>query len=136
MNNSVFVINQQVKDMSAYSPQSFALPATLPPVNKDLMRLAPWPIYRIDALCRRSLALQKTVTKNIVAITLHPQTAAALQLYEGENVMVKQGDEQIQLPIMFDSNLALNAALMPLGLDETNGFGQASVAISIERIMS
>lgn len=104
------------------------------PVNTmGLIRLATWPIYRVDPIVRRAKALQETMSPATSTIAISPNTAATLQLKAGDRVTAKQGQSQVSLPLRIDNSLADNVVLIPSGLEATAGFGQASVEVTLQR---
>ena len=99
----------------------------------DLVRLAPWPIVRVDHLVRRSLPLQETLSAEFRTIRLNRKTAEKLNFNEGDQITAIQNDSRITLPLVIDERLADNTVLLASGLVETEKFGQAETAIILER---
>lgn len=103
-------------------------------IHDGLMRLAPWSMYRVNSLVRRSAPLQETLAKDIASIGLNATTAAKLNLKEHSNVTAIQSSSRVvTLPLIINDKLADNTVLIPSGLDETAGFGQAEAAIILEQ---
>jgi NADH-quinone oxidoreductase subunit G len=108
----------------------------LPQHNNELMRIGTWPIYRGDNLVRRAKALQATqfvVEPEINTIKINQKTAQQLQLQHGEAVTATQGESRVTLPLVIDNSLADNVVLLPSGLKETTGFGEAFAAIKLTK---
>ncbi len=103
---------------------------------QGLTRFAPCPIYRTDALVRRSAALQATQTilmPQIDSIAVNQTTADQYQLKSGEIVTAIQGNSSLSLPLSIHPGLADGMVLLPLGLTHTAGFGAAFAPIQLER---
>ncbi len=104
--------------------------------SNELLRFAPQPIYRIDALVRRAAALQQAqavLNTDLAAVQLNSTTAKALGLDSNQAVVVRQQDQQINSILVINDKLADNLVLLPLGLTETAGFGTAFAPITVER---
>lgn len=127
-------IKQAVDAMQPLPMGTLPIPTTLP--NKTgLFRLAPWPIYRTDALVRRSKPLQETMVDSGIVFT-NQRTANRHQLIGSQQVRVKQNDSEAIFTFAIDDRLADDAVLLPSGITETAGFGQAEALISLERVGS
>ncbi len=125
-------IKKQVDEMSAKQPGEQVIPK-IKLHQGELMRLAPWPMYRANSLVRRSAPLQETLASDIASIALNAKTAAALNLQEHRNVTAVQGDSRVTLPLVINDKLADDTVLIPCGLQETAGFGQAEAAVILEQ---
>ena len=101
--------------------------------SETLIRLAPWPMVRVDHLVRRSLPLQKILSKEFKTIRLNTKIAKKLNFNEGDQITATQSEQRITLPLAIDDRLADNTVLLASGLAETAGFGQAETAITLER---
>ncbi|HYF97920.1 MAG TPA: NADH-quinone oxidoreductase subunit NuoG [Coxiellaceae bacterium] len=104
--------------------------------ESELIRFAPTPIYRGDALLRRAQALQKTqfvLEPQLATIQVNTKTAQALGLRDNETVMATQGDSKLHASLTINDRLADHMVLLPLGLAETAGFGAAFAAIHLQR---
>lgn len=101
--------------------------------SEVLIRLAPWPMVRVDHLVRRSLPLQKILSKEFKTIRLNTNIAKKLNFNEGDQITAIQSEQRITLPLEIDDRLADNTVLLASGLVETAGFGQAETAITLER---
>lgn len=102
-------------------------------LQDSLMRLAPWPMYRVNNLVRRSAPLQETLAKDSASIGLNAATAAKLNFKERSNVTAIQGDSRVTLPLIINDTLTDGAVLIPAGLNETAGFGQVEAALILEQ---
>ena len=97
--------------------------------NNTLMRLAPWPVYRVDPLVRRADALQNTCIQTVLGqkhgavIMVNTKTAKRLHLKVDSCVTAIQADTKVTLPLVISDRLADNTVWLPCGLKETAGFG-------------
>ncbi|HKQ29996.1 MAG TPA: molybdopterin-dependent oxidoreductase, partial [Burkholderiales bacterium] len=92
-------------------------------VNGQLLRVAEVPMYRVDALVRRSPALQKTADNPAPAALVHPDQAARLGLQEGSAVRAVMQDGEAQLGLHLDERVPLGCVWIPAGYVETAGLG-------------
>jgi NADH-quinone oxidoreductase subunit G len=93
----------------------------LPAAPRDqLIRIGYWPMYRVDALCRRAEPLQQVpVSYGALAATLNPATAARYHLRAGQLVNVQQGDAKLELPVLIDASIPDDCVLIPAGFAQT-----------------
>ena len=129
-------IKKQMDEIPTFETKEYHLHPIHPthPIQQSLMRLAPWPMYRVNNLVRRSLPLQQTIPAEIASITVNSATAAAMNFAAGEMIMAVQGDSRVRLPLRMNDLLPDNTVLLPSGLVETAGFGQAEAAITLEKL--
>lgn len=109
---------------------------TVSPVDDasdQLTRLAPWPMYRVDNIVRRSPPLQALIPENIASLAINSATAAKLNLQSCQRVVASQEGSRVTLPLLIDDRLADNTVYLPAGLEETAGFGQVGATIALER---
>jgi NADH-quinone oxidoreductase subunit G len=106
------------------------------PDQEGFSRIGDVPLYAIDSLVRRAAALQATqviIEGELAAVRINPKTAAVLQLKEAELVLVKQGKQQVQQPVMFDARVPLQAVWMAGGILATSGLPELFGAISLHK---
>lgn len=101
--------------------------------ESSLTRLAPWPMFCVDNIVRRSQPLQETLANRLNNIRLNANTASRLNLTAGDPVTAIQGASRVTLPLAIDERLADNTVLLASGLTVTAGFGQAETTITLER---
>jgi len=101
--------------------------------SKDLIRLASRPMYRADSLVRRARALQDMITEDTASISMNETLAKQLGFTLGDRVTAIQKESRLSLPVMIDNRLADGIVLIPAGLEETTGFGEATATVSLER---
>ena len=67
-------------------------------------------MYSVDALCRRSEPLQKTVHADNDFVGLNPDDAGSVGLAEGSDARVSQGETSAVLPVRICPELPAGAA--------------------------
>lgn len=115
-------LNNQVK-AEPYNPKV---------ATSALERVANMPIYRSDAIVRRAPALQQQ-TPQLVA-GLNSATMTALEVNEGDQVLVKSNHGEVVLPVKLQNQLADNTVSVPLGFEQTAVLGGAFVQLSVEKV--
>lgn len=101
---------------------------------KGLCRVGVLPIYAIDMAVREASALQSTPEVEPLCIRLHPDTAKAQGLSDGDEVPVKAGQgAAVTLTLKLDRGLAADVALIPVGLAGSEQLGPAFGEISLGR---
>jgi NADH-quinone oxidoreductase subunit G len=101
-------------------------------ISYKLQRITEWPLYRADALVRRSHSLQLQYSPNY--IKLNPHTALRYQLLENNLAVVEQEGNKIKLPVKIDSSIPDDCVWVPAGFEETsllgNPFGEIKLSAS------
>lgn len=113
---------------------SSALP-NIQSAPKMLSRIGEIPFYSLDSLLRRANALQTTQTiieGALAVMRIHPQTAAAHNIKESHTVFVTQQNNKIQLPVIFDTRVALDAVFIAGGIEATKGLSDLFGEIAVE----
>jgi len=121
-------------EKSAFTTVESPLPTRLPKANNTLMRLADWPMIRVDNLLRRAPALQATLANDVAAVRLCTHLADKLQVENGQMVAALQNKRKVILPVVIDDRIADGQVFIPAGLAETEGFGEAYAAIEIQKV--
>ena len=80
-------------------------PTRLAVQAQGVARIAEVPLYAVDATVRRAGALQKTADAQIAAIYLNTRHANQLGVHAGESLGIKQGGEQLILPVALDERV-------------------------------
>ena len=117
-------------DVSANTTPKLALPAVIEP-NQNLLRLANWPLYRVDPLVRHASALQAMHDSEPQAIKLSMATAKQYNLVEGDLTTARQEGCEIKLPLVIDDRVSHGVVMIASACEETRGFGQASQSIEL-----
>jgi NADH-quinone oxidoreductase subunit G len=102
-------------------------PKQLDGAGKKLIRIGSIPLYSTDALVRRAPSLQaaEPILEGVVASArVHHKTGAKLKLHEGDLVKVSQGENEIELPLIFDDRLPLRGVYIPGGIAATSGLSE------------
>jgi NADH-quinone oxidoreductase subunit G len=98
-----------------------------------LQRVTDVPIYRTDAIVRRSEALQASQASCAPVARMHAHTLSGLGLELGAKVRVKSVSGQIDLIAEQDNTLAAGAVRISAGFAETAALGSAFGQLSVER---
>jgi NADH-quinone oxidoreductase subunit G len=101
--------------------------------GSGLERLADVPIYRTDAMVRRSGPLQATPASAVPAARMNGATLASLGLTAGEQVRVKSATGSAVLQAVQDNAVADRAVRVATAFDQTAPLGGAFGEISVER---
>jgi NADH-quinone oxidoreductase subunit G len=104
-----------------------------PPAPVGLTRISTVPIYRTDAVLRRSAALQAHPLTGTPAIGLHPEDALALGLAQDAQARVSGGDGEAILPVVIGRMVPRGGAWIESGWAETSGLPPAGSAITVTR---
>jgi NADH-quinone oxidoreductase subunit G len=113
--------------------QADQVPHALRPLAQGYHRVTEWPMYRVDNVVRRSPPLQQMIENDLRAVRIHSTLAKRLHLDAGDLVIVRQGDNEITLPLAIDNRIAESAIFLAAGLEETAWFGMAFAAIDLQR---
>ncbi|MEA1888824.1 MAG: NADH-quinone oxidoreductase subunit NuoG [Pseudomonadota bacterium] len=84
------------------------------------------PLYRVDAVTRRSQPLQQTLDNPPAAAGMHPDTLASKGIDDGSTVVLANGDRKIDISVYASSSVPLNCVLLPTAMQETAGLGCAN----------
>ncbi len=107
---------------------------TLPSLKEnELIRLAPWPMVRSDALVRRASSLQKTLRAEQVSALVNAAVASTHGLSDGSQVKARQGDSEIEITLRVDDRIPDQCVMIPSGLSISAGFGSAEQAVTLEK---
>jgi NADH-quinone oxidoreductase subunit G len=100
-----------------------------PSHEKGLYRIGELAMYSIDALCRRSDALQQTAQADSDFVGLNPLDAIHLGLSDGGKARVRQGDSTVELEVRFLDEVPEGGAWVRSG---TGRLGQAVAPVIVE----
>lgn len=114
----------------------FDLPLALPTLQKQLKRYASVPLYASDMVVRYAQALQATQeAKSALKVAVNPQLANSLNLEDGCEVLVQQGERTgIQMTVKVTDEVAGKTVWVPQALEETLGLGVPFEQISVVRV--
>ena len=82
------------------------------PGEAGLWRSGPVPMYSMDALVRRSPALQETSHAQNDFIALNPATADALGFADGDQAIVRQNGHEVRAPVRVDDAIPPSSVWM------------------------
>ena len=102
----------------------------------QLARIGMVPLYAIDSLTRRAQPLQlaQPILEDAFASAhVHPVTATALQLKEGDSVTVKQKNGSATLLVKLDARLPERGILIAGGIIETSGLADLFGPVEIQK---
>jgi NADH-quinone oxidoreductase subunit G len=100
-----------------------------PSHENGLYRIGELAMYSIDALCRRSEALQQTAQADSRFVGLNPLDAIRLGLTDGGKALVRQGGNNAVLEVRFTDRVPEGGAWLRSG---TGGLGQAVAPVIVE----
>jgi len=100
-----------------------------PTHENGLYRIGELAMYSIDALCRRSQALQQTVQADSNFVALNPLDAIRLGLRDGGKSRVRQGGNDAELEVRFSDRVPEGGAWLRSGTGE---LGQAVAPVIVE----
>ncbi|HLR82982.1 MAG TPA: NADH-quinone oxidoreductase subunit NuoG [Paenalcaligenes sp.] len=110
-----------------------AQPALVEPQD-GLERVTEVPIYRSDALARRSQPLQATPSSAAPTARIHKETLDELSLVEGDIVRVRSAQGEAQLRVECDNSVALGCVRVATAFDATAALGSAFGKLTVERV--
>jgi NADH-quinone oxidoreductase subunit G len=88
-------------------------------------RISEWPMYSVDSLVRRSLALQASASNDSITIAMNTALANELNFTSGQLVRIEQGLGQALLPVSIQTGIPDNCVYIPAGCEETAGLGES-----------
>ena len=100
-----------------------------PVYEQGLYRIGELAMYSVDALCRRSEALQQTVQADSRFVGLNPLDAIRLGLADGGKARVRQGGNEAELEVRFSDKVPEGGAWLRSGTGE---LGQAVAPVIVE----
>ena len=109
------------------------LAASVLPAASGLERVADVPIYRSDALVRRSAPLQETPASATPTARMAAATLTQLGLADGDLVKVRSSQGEVSLPAQLDDTVALNSVRVATAFSETAALGSAFGQLTVER---
>ncbi len=107
--------------------------AAAPQAVQGLQRVTDVPIYRTDALVRRSAPLQATQASRAPVARMSAATLQQLGLSSGQQVRVKSAQGVVQLVAEQDDHLPAGTVRVSAGFDTTSALGSASAHLQVER---
>lgn len=99
-----------------------------------LERVADLPIYRSDAIVRRSEPLQEMSVSKLTAARVHPETLQAHSLSDGDMVRIKTEAGEVSIPVKADQTVPVAAIRLSAGFNETAQLGSVHSQLHMERV--
>jgi NADH-quinone oxidoreductase subunit G len=84
------------------------------------------PLYRVDAVTRRSQSLQQTLDNPPAAAGMHPETLASMKIEDGNTVELTNGDGKIDITVYTSASIPVDCVLLPTAMQETAALGNAN----------
>jgi len=103
------------------------------PDVEGFVRIATVPIYRSDAVVRRSPALQATPLARTPRVGLHPGDAQALGVDDGSLLRISDGTAEVILPVERSAAVPHGAAWIESGHPETAALGPSGSRLSLQK---
>ncbi len=130
-------VRSEITAAAAFTPDNSladaeTLELVLEPVD-GLERVSGVPMYSVDALTRRSSALQHTQDGWKSGIRVSSAAAAQLGITEGDSVVLKQGERSVTLPVALDDRLLDSCVWLPLGVPGSEMLGEGFGPVSLEK---
>ena len=129
-------VRSALGDRESVGAHGWPLPAHLPEpegIGEGLERIAPVPIYAVDALVRRSKPLQATKDGELAGVGVNLATLERLGFGNGESVVVRQGVSSRDLRIVADRRVPADCAFLPAGVLATAPLGGRDAPVVLER---
>jgi NADH-quinone oxidoreductase subunit G len=98
-----------------------------------LQRISYLPMYAVDNLVRRAVALQHTPDADVSALCLHSADASGLGLANGDKASVRQGGQAVELDVIVNDRIAEGAALVSMAIEATLELGAASGTLQVKK---
>jgi len=100
--------------------------------DASFYRVGEVPMYSVDALCRRTTALQQTVQAQNQFVGLNPDDAKRLGLVDGGLARVGQGKASVDLEVHVSAAVPTGAAWLRSATCATRELGSATGPVSVE----
>jgi NADH-quinone oxidoreductase subunit G len=100
--------------------------------STDICRASDVPMYAVDAVVRRAASLQNTVDAQSLCVRINSAEAERLGVSDQQNVMVNQGENSAELPLVIDDSIPDASAWIPSAVEGNDLLGEAFAVISIK----
>jgi NADH-quinone oxidoreductase subunit G len=129
------VLSEARDAIGTITPENVMLQRTIEAVElttKGVIRFGEVPPYLKDSLVRRAPALQATPDGKVeLSARLHSATAAHFGLVDASMVKMRQGEGEVELPLVVDNRIAEGCVSVPAAMAETvmlgENFGEAEL---------
>jgi len=99
-----------------------------------LQRSSYLPMYAVDNLVRRAVALQHTPDADVSALCLHSADASRLGLADGDKASVQQDGQAVELDVIINDRIAEGAALVSMAIEATLELGASFGTLKVKRV--
>jgi NADH-quinone oxidoreductase subunit G len=99
-----------------------------------LIRIGSVPIYAVDPLVRRALALQRTRAANWFRVSLNPEEAKRLGLVEGDGVEVRQNGDLARGQVTLDGAVPAGCVSVPAGVAGSELLGAQIGPMTVRKV--
>jgi NADH-quinone oxidoreductase subunit G len=104
--------------------------------TEGLQRITEMPIYAVDTLVRRAVALQQTPDASIAhGIHLNAKVAVQRNLTDGSQVQVRQEQTTVTLPVIIDDRVPDGCALLYGGQSDSLSLGSWHGSVELSAIV-
>ena len=103
--------------------------------HEGLQRIGEVPQYESDSIVRRSAPLQKTKYNTQPMARMRAAQMAALNLVEGDTVLVRQDKGSAEMQVKLDNHVAMGCVRVTAAHEGSIGLGDLMGDISIEKII-
>ncbi len=103
-----------------------------PDYADGLYRIGELPMYSIDALCRRSAALQQTAQAQSEFLGLNQADAKRMGLKDGSQAKVRQGENELELEVRISDKVPVGGVWLRSATRSTRELKQAVAPVVVE----
>jgi NADH-quinone oxidoreductase subunit G len=128
-------VKAQLEEKSL-AAKSDAKPSQRPDANRgqgSFVRVATVPIYRADAVVRRSKSLQSHPLTGHAAVGLHPEDALALGISGDAQAKVSAGDAEVTLPVIVTRAVPRGSAWIESTWSQTKSLPPSGSIVTVTR---
>jgi NADH-quinone oxidoreductase subunit G len=111
-------------------------PGQLSQQHDGLMRIADVPIYAGDNIVRRAASLQRADAIDKAVLCINETTAQQQGIADATQVVVKQGEYQVILPLSIDDRIPDGCVLLSAAVPAATGMGIHTGPVTIARVGS
>ena len=115
--------SDHIESSKAMNQLDWACPENISAQHSGIQRIAELPIYSVDAVTRRSVALQKTQDAQVDFAKINTALAKKLKLEDAQQVTAKQGDNTADIIISIDDRITDNCVYLPAGITAASSLG-------------
>ena len=126
-------VNQMLDENGAPTVAPVEIEDIEAPGESGLWRIGPVPMYSVDALVRRSPALQQTDHAKNGFVVINPATADSLDLADGDEVNVRQGEQEVRAPVRVDDAIPPSSVWMAAATCLASRLGPAFGPVELEQ---